>query len=150
MKTRKIKGTIHKKHNSWAAGFTFIEIIVVLLIVGILSAIAMEHSMNYDADLAGAVEIVKGHLRYSQVKAINSDVKWGINFSTNSYALQDENGVNANLPGDLPQNVTYSATLNPVMFDQDGSPGASSITITVSKGGASRTITIVHNTGFIQ
>jgi MSHA pilin protein MshC len=148
MKNQKIKADIYGKRG-FSPGFTFIEIIVVLLILGILGAVALEHSLNYEADLAGAVEVVKGHLRYAQIKAINSDVKWGLAFAGNTYSLQDQNGVGGNLPGDLPQNITFTASTNPVMFDQDGSPGGTSITIILTKGN-SRTITVIKNTGFIQ
>ncbi len=141
---------IKKNKQGLSAGFTFIEIIVVLLIIGVLGAVALRHSFNYKADLVGAAEVVKGHLRYAQVRAINSDLKWGINFAGSTYSLQDENGVAGNLPGDLPQNVSYTATINPVMFDSDGSPGATSITITLTKGSDSRTLTIIKNTGFVQ
>jgi MSHA pilin protein MshC len=150
MKNRKNKGdSADKMAAAGAAGFTFLEILAALLIIGILSAVAIEHTQDFEADVAGAAEVVKGHLHYAQIKAINSDVKWGLNFSGNSYVLQDENGVTANLPGDLPQGITYSASTNPVMFDLDGSPGASQITITMTKGAASRTLVVVKNTGAV-
>ncbi len=122
---------------------------MVLLVIGILGAVAMESLLDYTADVTGAAEVVKGHLRYAQIKAINSNVKWGINFSSNSYTLRNENGVSASLPGDLPQGIAYSVSTNPVMFDLDGSPGTSSITITLTKGTASRAVIVVKNTGAV-
>ncbi len=150
MKTRKIKAGIVEKQKNLSSGFTFIEIIAVLLIVGILSAIAMEHSMNYEADLIGAVEVVKSHLRYAQIKAINSNRKWGIVFSPSTYTLEDETSVTGVLPGDIPQGFTFSSTINPIMFGSNGSPGQASATVNISKGGSSRSLIVTRNTGFIK
>ena len=133
-------------------GFTLIEIIAVLLLMGILSVVAVVHSNNLgvEADVRGAAEVVKNHLRYAQTKAMNADLGWGINFAGSSYTLEDANRVSAILPGDLPQGMTYAATVNPVLFENRwGSPGSATITVTVSKGGTSQTITVTKNTGFI-
>ena len=133
-------------------GFTLIEFIAVLLLIGILSAIAVNRSSNFGADAAvlGATEVVKNHLRYAQVEAMNSNVSWGINFASSTYTLRDANNVNASLPGDLPQGMTFASTVNPLMFENRwGSPGSVTATVTVSKGGTSQTITVTKNTGFI-
>ncbi len=133
-------------------GFTMVEIIAVLVLLGIMSAIVFNHANNsgVDAELSGAAEVVKNHLRFAQTKAMNSDLAWGINFSGSTYTLQDANGATASLPGDLPQGMTFAATVNPVMFEKRwGGPGSITITVTVSKGGGSRTITVTRKTGFI-
>ena len=133
-------------------GFTLIEVIAVLLLMGILSVMTVVHSNSFgvEADVRGAAEVVKNHLRYAQSKAMNADLGWGINFAGSTYTLQDANQVSATLPGDLPQGMTFSATVNPVLFENRwGSPGSATITVTVSRGGSSQTITVTKNTGFI-
>lgn len=133
-------------------GFTLIEIIAVFILMGVLSAIAVSHSNNFglDADVRGAAEVVKNHLRYTQAKAMNSDVSWGLNFASSTYTLQNASSVTAALPGDLPQGMSFASTVNPLMFENRwGSPGSATITVTVSKGGTSQTITVTKNTGFI-
>lgn len=135
-----------------ASGFTMMEVIAVLVLLGIMSAILFSHANNsgVEAELSGAADVVKSHLRFAQTKAMNSDLSWGINFSGATYTLQDANAVTAPLPTDLPQGVTFSSTVNPLMFDTRwGSPGSSGITVTVSKGGIDTTITVTANTGFI-
>lgn len=133
-------------------GFTLIEVIAILLLMGILSAIAVTRSSNFgaDTDVRAATEVVKNHLRYAQTKAMNSNVSWGLNFSGSTYTLRDANNVSASLPGDLPQGMAFASTVNPLMFENRwGSPGNTTITVTVSKGGSSQTITVTKNTGFI-
>lgn len=129
-----------------------VEIIAVLVLLGIMSAIIFSHANNsgVDAELSGAAEVVKGHLRFAQTKAMNSDLSWGVNFNGATYTLQDANAVTAPLPTDPPEGMTFTSTVNPVMFDNRwGSPGTSETTVTVSKGGTDRTFIITANTGFI-
>ena len=135
------------------SGFTLIEVIAVLLLIGILAAIAIGREANSgnQADVYGATEVLKNHLRYAQSTAMNANVSWGLNFSGSSYTLQNAGGsATAFLPGDIPSGIGYASSVNPVMFDNHwGSPGAATITITVAKGGFSQTVTVTKNTGFI-
>ncbi len=134
-------------------GFTLIEVIAVLLLIGILTVIAVGREINSgnQADVYGATEVLKNHLRYAQSTAMNSDVSWGLNFSGSSYTLQNAAAsATAPLPGDIPNGISYAPSVNPVLFDNRwGSPGAATITVTVSKGGFSQTVTVTKNTGFI-
>ncbi|MDA8417443.1 MAG: prepilin-type N-terminal cleavage/methylation domain-containing protein [Desulfobacteraceae bacterium] len=135
-----------------ASGFTLIEVISVLLLIGILTVIAIGREANSgnQADVYGATEVLKNHLRYAQSTAMNSDVSWGLNFSGSSYTMQNASASTAPLPGDIPTGISYTPSVNPVLFDNRwGSPGAVTITITVSKGGFSQTVTVTKNTGFI-
>lgn len=134
------------------AGFTLIEVIAVFILMGVLAAMAISRSLDAtgEAEVAGATEVVKNHLRYAQVRAMNADLAWGLNFAGSSYTLRDANGATASLPGDLPQGMTFVASVNPVMFEKRwGSPGGTTILVTVTKGAVSRTITVTRKTGFI-
>lgn len=138
------------------SGFTMIEIIAVLILLSIVAAIATSHIGDTRVDVVGATEVLKGHLRYSQVKAMNSATPWGINFNSGSYVLEQNGSASATpLPGKgnstltLPAGVTVSSTIDPLNFDQWGSPGAVTATVTVTDGTNTRTITITKNTGFI-
>ena len=150
-------------------GFTLIEIITVLLLVCILGAVILisgVYSTSGD-DLPSQTEVIKGHLRYAQTRAMNANTIWGIKFFRNEnrsyyYLFQlDEsnNETSVVLPGEeaspvaLPEGMVVSA--GTVYFDDWGkpyynavpSPSAASSTITVTVDTAA--ITITKNTGFI-
>ena len=152
MNTNRI-GTEWLKKNH---GFTLIEIIVVLLILAIVSAVVLVRGMSPDsAKLQAEVDTLKGHLGYAQCLAMNDipSVKWGINVGGSSYTLVkvDANGTTSpySLPGEssaihsfAPINATGTGT---VLFNEWGSPDTPIPAIAL--GGQS--ITITAETGFI-
>lgn len=139
------------------AGFTLVEVIAILILLGILSAVAASRFMDTGAaDVRAAADTLKSHLRYAQIRAMNSNVTWGIDFAANSYTLMQNGAASATrFPGTSSGTVTLgsglavSSTVDPITFSQRGSPGATTATITVSKGGNSTTITVTKKTGFI-
>lgn len=148
-------------------GFTIIEIVVVLLVLGIISA-AVVMSSDYSTgsyELSLEVEIIKAHLRYAQARAMNSDSIWGVKFYKTGaetyydlFQLDDENNETSFLlpgeetaPAELPEGIVVSAVT--VYFDEWGRPysalpfgSISDVNITVD----TEMITIVENTGFIE
>lgn len=140
-------------------GFTMIEVIAVLIIIGILSAVAVSRiSSTQSYSAIAEVDILKMHLRYAQLRALGDDKKWGISFNTDSYSIvRVGDATNYNLPNEnspkhtLPSgitvsgsNVTFDEWGRPV--DETGSPVASNIAITISSGGS---FNVTKNTGFI-
>lgn len=147
-------------------GFTMVEIIAVLLILGIVAAVVvsrMDSTGSYD--LSSQAEVIKGHLRYAQTRAMNSNQVWGINFSSSTAYSLFQNGSTANrviLPGQDADIVTIpggvSVTTGIVSFDAWGKPCTDAAgtttqsglrTLTVSKDGATQAIEITPNTGFM-
>lgn len=153
---------IHNNH-----GFTWIELVVVMVILGIISAVVTGSIMSSDTELAARTEVIKTHLRYAQSRSMNSNTVWYIQFSSNSYSLYKKgDAVPKLLPGgDSPtvtlpggMSISYGAP-DIVSFDGWGKPcididaltaQATDRTLTVTDGSGSRTITITKNTGFIQ
>ncbi len=94
-------------------GFTLLEIIAILVVLGILAVIAVSRSVNYDAEVYGGADVLKSHLRYAQTLAMNSNPQagitiWGISSNGSSYWLFQ--GTNAANPASyirLPENDTY-------------------------------------------
>ena len=150
-------GVIMRNRLKSNKGFTLIEVIAVLVILAILSAVAISRGMQTDeVQLQTEVDTLIAHLRYAQYLALNdiSPTKWGIAIGGSSYALvKDPLGNGAfNSPLSLPgeSSATHSispftATSTNVLFDEWGSPGTAGINVTL--GG--KTITITANTGFI-
>ncbi|MBT8360762.1 MAG: type II secretion system GspH family protein, partial [Deltaproteobacteria bacterium] len=50
-------------------GFSMLEVICVLLLIGIISTVIISRAMDNSAELLAEVEIVKGHVRYAQTRA---------------------------------------------------------------------------------
>lgn len=136
-------------------GFTLVEVICVLLLIGIVTTVVLSRTMNHSVELIAEMEVVKGHLRYAQSRAMNSNQSWGINFSGNSYTLEEDGAASVTaLPGlngaiNTLAEGTISPTTNPIVFNQWGNPGATPITVTISDGTESQSFTISPLTGFI-
>ena len=149
-------------------GFTWVELIVVMVILGIISAVVLSGMVSSDTELAARTEVIKTHLRYAQSRAMNSNTVWYIKFSGNSYSLYKKDG-GADptlLPGAdsstvvLPGSISIDyGIIDVVSFDGLGKPctdssaqvaQASDRSLTITAGSDSRIITITKNTGFIQ
>jgi MSHA pilin protein MshC len=150
-----MKVSSETQHNYY--GFTLIEVISVLMIIGIISAVVISRAGSADVyRLVSETETLKVHLRYAQFRAMSDTVSWGIEFNGNSYKLlKDEGDAPNHLPHedsithDLQDGVSVSGST--VHFSSCwGSPGDSDISITLSADGHSETVTITKNTGFIQ
>ena len=149
-------------------GFTMIEIVVVLLVISIIGAAVTISSVysTSDYNLVSQTEVIKGHLRYAQARAMNTDVVWGIEFSdSKTYSLfkNGNTGDKVVLPAETSDSVTLpdgmTITVATVSFDSWGNPytdapatlpAANDINIIVTYNGSeSETIVITKNTGFI-
>jgi prepilin-type N-terminal cleavage/methylation domain-containing protein len=152
-------------------GFTFIEIITVIFLIAIISAIMFSRLMFSNTDLIAQTEVVKTQLRYAQMKSMNSDVIWGIKCDGSAYWLYRNGDTNDKvlLPGEDSDTVNLadkgidSMDNFTLSFDGRGIPHTDAATtdgqeltssdpetlITLSSGGENRTITLTPNTGFI-
>ena len=84
-------------------GFTIIEVVAVLVLIGILTAIAVGESRpGGTRESAVELEVVKAHLCYAQTLAMNSDSKYGIHFETGSCYWLFENTADESNMRDLP------------------------------------------------
>ena len=151
-------------------GFSIVEVLVALIIIGIVSVIIIGRSNIGRTDLLAQTEVIKSHIRYAQSRAINSDRIWGIRCdeSGQTYWLfvDGASDVNnrRNLPGEESDTVDlgiYDLTLTPttLSFDDRGRPcsddnGATplidDLSLTLSAGETeTTTIVVTRNTGFV-
>lgn len=140
-------------------GFTMIEIISVFVIIGIISAFAIARmNSTQEIDRASQVEVIKGHLRIAQARAMSAGEPFGINFNTTTSYFMFRNSAPSTallLPGENNSTVSLSTKKSSlvissaprvVTYDAYGSPGNANISINTNGGNFS----ITKNTGFIK
>lgn len=140
---------------SFQQSFTFLEVVAVLILLGIASAIAASRLTDTGHELSAETSVVRTHLRFAKSLSMASDIdQWGIDFSSSSYTLT-RNGVQAvkvNLPGHDSavhafDSVRITSGAGGVTFNSLGSPGASDRALVLD---GSADVTVTANTGFVQ
>ena len=159
-------------------GFTFVEVIAVLVIVVIISAVVISRSGSFSTDLVSQTDILKTHLRHAQALGMtgtdSSDV-FGVKCDTAFYWMFKGNDPDSNiimLPDDQRYNTGDDGKLSlaqkkiaitafTVFFDQRGipysaytdetanTPYSEDLLINVTKAGDVASITVTLHTGFI-
>ena len=141
-----------------------IEMIVVMFIMAIVASFVLFRPSTSANELVAQAEILKSHLRYAQIKAMNDEVPWGIRIAdAKSYILYKNNAQATEdiLPGEepgeeaqthtFPTEVSVSSGVGTtVNFDSWGSPVAGGQTITLTQATSTSSITVTKNTGYIQ
>ncbi|MGZ5056634.1 MAG: pilus assembly FimT family protein [Methylobacter sp.] len=133
-------------------GFTLIELGMVIVIMGILSAYASSRLDFVGHDASGYAEIVKSSIRLAQKLAIAKRAAHTVTFPVNPCNGSTVNGVQ--VAGEqcdaLPNGVAVSG-LSTVTFDGLGRPDVTSVeTITVSGGDVNRVVCIEPETGYVH
>ena len=153
------------------SGFTSLEVLIVLIIIGIISVMVIGRSDLGLTDLPAQTEVIKSHIRYTQSRSMNADRIWGIHCDDDGqtywlFVDGDPNNENnrRTLPGEASETVDlsqYKLALTPttISFDDRGRPCSDAdgtdlltgdLSLTLSAGpGAAATIVITRNTGFV-
>ncbi|TSA50754.1 MAG: type II secretion system protein [Nitrosomonadales bacterium] len=148
-------------------GFTLIEVIAVIALMGILAAYAAA-GLNTDARNTGIyTENVKDLLRYAQKIAVAQhrssyvDIVVGTGAgrvtaticanppTCNITATIKEPGSGASLVANVPDGVTLNTTVSSLTFDASGKSSGSA-TVSITGGGFSRSICVVNATGYVH
>ncbi len=157
------------------AGFTIIEIVVVLIVLSIIVAFAIGRGRVTNADLKVQTEVLKSQLRHAQARAMNDNMPWGIqtdgsggNYWLFRYDTDSATLTTIKLPGENANTVDLAAeemsmTAGTYSFNDrgipyyanysgtpPGAPISENRSITISKGSDTYSITITKNTGFIE
>ncbi len=159
-------------------GFTMIEMVMVLIVLSILTAVVASRYAISGNELMVETDGLKSSLRYAQIQALNDDTAdWGIHFpDATTYRLYKNN---ADAPSMIPVkgakddpetvacpknchklqgNVQITSGVGTtVTFDKkwgrpvdgSGKPIVADISLSLTQGSQSSLITITKNTGFI-
>ncbi len=158
-------------------GFTFVELVVALLVVAVIAALAVSKINRDPIVLSTQAEQLAGDIRYVQslamtrVVAVAAQARYRINFTASTYTFTNAAGtaVPHPLTGStaaisLSPNVTMAMTANLPSslagFDEKGTPytdAAVSTTLTPNKAvitltlnGLNRTVEIYPETGLVR
>jgi MSHA pilin protein MshC len=161
-----MKGFMTINRPSDTHGFTLFEVILVLVLITIFATVAVSRQPATDASLKAQADVLRSHIRYAQMRALNTDTAWGIGIGIDSgastYYLLRETQKRI-LPGETvdtidldAKNITISCSAKAVMFDAWGRPAAdgvmlsdASLPIVLGKDGLTESLTIMPNTGFV-
>jgi MSHA pilin protein MshC len=144
---------MHRAHENHSQHrFTLIEIAAVLMLIGVLAAAVAPRLGDSGSDAAAAINSLKVHLRYAQLRAMADTESWGIGFTGTSYTLlRDGSPAALSLPGqDSNTQTVTGVTISPtttVSFSPGlGQPSPDNgHTITVG----TQSLSITAETGFI-
>ncbi len=151
-------------------GFTLVEIIVILLLLGLATVTVLYRVYSFDADLIAQTNAIKNHMRYGQLQAMRSNAAagWGVKCDGTYYWLFEglnpdsevnqrrfpaEDNLKIALAG---RKVSMGSFL--VKFDSLGRPCDTNlaalnadltITVTSASTGSRQTITVTADTGFV-
>lgn len=134
------------------------EIVAVVVITGILSALALSRFAGTSAEHVSARDTLISHIRYAQILAMKSNSGCGIKFTGNTYFVftnrSPENHPVTFPGGDsvFPLPDTLGTATETIYFDPWGSPhtgpGLDSARQTKAIGNLG--LTMITDTGFVQ
>jgi len=145
-----------KRFYSWQQGFTLIELVVIILILGIMAAVVMPKFFNLgDYRTRAAYDEVAGAVRYAQKLAVASGCEVQVQISTSGYDLQQHSTsctsgafatiTNHPVTSNTIAGVSISATPNSFIFD---AMGRSSSAVTVNIDGDN--FNVIAETGTVD
>lgn len=159
-----------------SAGFTMVELIVVLLLVAILGAVGLPRfKSGTEVDTRGSADRLQTMFRYAQKTAIASRRNVCVVIASSVASISIAASVGASVactldvkdPADdpddnvsnpsniyrltLPSGVTLTPTTQTITFDAQGRPGlASKLTVTVTGVDSSRVFYVEPETGYVH
>lgn len=140
-----------------AEGFTLLELVIILVLVGLLSVVALPVFLNEGLRVVPAAEQIAGEIRYAQSLAMTHGDSYSFNVSGDTYSITKGAG------GGVPlSNGESSGSFDGLSLSIDGG-GSGSVTfsslfgkadsahtVQVSGGGRSVAVSVSADTGYVR
>lgn len=151
-------------------GFTLVEIVVVLAVLGILAISVLNRFEPKNLQALAEADALRAVLRYAQARAMADVYTWGVQFSASGYTLFSNNPSQTHPvlagQGTSTHTLASGVTLRGpgvILFDWRGEPVSTAITspggsatvvsvyqnVLVTESNASETVTVTPYTGFV-
>ena len=144
-----------RRHLENSKGFTLIEIISIILVLGIIAAIAIPNFDRSGIDVASWATTIRSDIRYAQELAMSRNPAAAspitISFSpvgsgTNSYSITDPSGVFTDITRELNDSETTIVNSISISFNRYGEATQFG-TVQINSGGITQSITVEQYTG---
>lgn len=154
--------------SSRRRGFTLLEMLVVIILLGVLALAALNRNTDLGQDLTTATELLKARIRFAQMRSVNNNSVHGVRSTGSSYWLfygGDLNNREA-FPGQSSNSITLPSGITmdtfTISFDYRGAPytnaaatagnelAANSAAASITVGGKTAAVRIVPGTGYIR
>ena len=130
---------------SASPGFTLIELIMVIVLIGILAVSVVPKFIDTSAiSLHGAAAMIAADIRYAQELAMGTNQPESITFTNGASSYDTVDGRTINLPSNV--SILTGATFD---FNTLGEPTAGGL-VTISAGGPTKTINVESDTGNVS
>lgn len=151
--------------NRQPGGFTLIEVVAVLIILGIIATISVMRFSETNAKAVAEADSLASAIRYAQARAMSDINLWGVQVNAADYRIRkhatDDTETDEIMPGEGTEHVfespvTATGGTGTYWFDYRGRPvdstGAAigSDQIITLDGEPDVTVTITRETGFVQ
>lgn len=152
--------------TSHSRGFTLIELVTVILVLGILSVVALPRFFDATTFTSrGFYDEMTSAVRYAQKLAVASGCDVRLNIAGGNYALHQRqlcdhaSGFNravsqpagsGSFAGSSPSGVPLSSTYSNIIFDAQGRATSGGVPVNVMVKVGDRSFTIIGESGYVD